>query len=88
MRGDLASSERNSKKIGPEAYEDTTFNFRYFVRITRCVQDFITVEATIAAFRHPKLDSVQAALIQKFDEKHVDTKYSTAGIVLHAPFTL
>ena len=54
----------------------------------RSVQDFITEEATIVAFRHPKLDGVQAALIQKFSEKHVGTKYNTAGIVLQAPFTL
>jgi hypothetical protein len=54
----------------------------------RSVQDFILDEATIVAFRHPKLDGVQAALIQKFAEKHVGTKYNTAGIVLQAPFTL
>ncbi len=54
----------------------------------RSMQEFITEEATIAAFRHPKLDGVQAALIQKFAEKHVGTKYNTAGIVLQAPFTL
>jgi cell wall-associated NlpC family hydrolase len=54
----------------------------------RSVQDFIAAEATIVAFRHPKLDGVQAALIQKFAEKHVGTKYNTAGIVLQAPFTL
>ncbi len=54
----------------------------------RSIQEFIAEEATIAAFRHPKLDGVQAALIQKFAEKHVGTKYNTAGIVLQAPFTL
>ncbi len=54
----------------------------------RSMQDFIAEEATIAAFRHPKLDGVQAALIQQFSEKHVGTKYNTAGIVLQAPFTL
>ncbi len=54
----------------------------------RSVQDFMLEEATIVAFRHPKLDGVQAALIQKFAEKHVGTKYNTAGIVLQAPFTL
>jgi Permuted papain-like amidase enzyme, YaeF/YiiX, C92 family len=54
----------------------------------RRVQDFILEEATIVAFRHPKLDGVQAALIQKFSEKHIGTKYNTAGIVLQAPFTL
>jgi uncharacterized protein YycO len=54
----------------------------------RSVQNFITEEATIVAFRHPNLDGVQAALIQKFSEKHVGTKYNTAGIVLQAPFTL
>ena len=54
----------------------------------RNIQEYIAEEATIAAFRHPKLDGVQAALIQKFAEKHVGTKYNTAGIVLQAPFTL
>jgi hypothetical protein len=54
----------------------------------RSVQEFMAEEATIVAFRHPKLDGVQAALIQKFAEKHVGTKYNTAGIVLQAPFTL
>jgi cell wall-associated NlpC family hydrolase len=54
----------------------------------RTVQEFIAEEATIAAFRHPKMDGIQAALIQKFAEKHVGTKYNTAGIVLQAPFTL
>jgi hypothetical protein len=54
----------------------------------RSVQEFVAEEATIVAFRHPKLDGVQAALIQKFAEKHVGTKYNTAGIVLQAPFTL
>jgi cell wall-associated NlpC family hydrolase len=54
----------------------------------RTIQEFIAEEATIAAFRHPKMDGIQAALIQKFAEKHVGTKYNTAGIVLQAPFTL
>ncbi len=54
----------------------------------RSLQDFMLEEATIVAFRHPMLDGVQAALIQKFAEKHVGTKYNTAGIVLQAPFTL
>ncbi len=54
----------------------------------RSVQEFIAEEATIAAFRHPKLDGVQTALIQKFAAQHVGTKYNTAGIVLQAPFTL
>lgn len=55
---------------------------------SRSIQEFIAEEATIVAFRHPKIDGVQAALIQKFAEKHVGTKYNTAGIVLQAPFTL
>ena len=54
----------------------------------RSIQEFIAEEATIAAFRHPKLDGVQTALIQKFAAQHVGTKYNTAGIVLQAPFTL
>ncbi len=54
----------------------------------RSIQEFVAEEATIAAFRHPKLDGIQAALMQKFAEKHVGTKYNTAGIVLQAPFTL
>lgn len=54
----------------------------------RSIADFIAEEATIVAFRHPKIDSIEAALIQKFAEKHVGTKYNTAGIVLQAPFTL
>jgi cell wall-associated NlpC family hydrolase len=54
----------------------------------RSIQDFIADEATIVAFRHPKMDGIEAALVQKFAEKHVGTKYNTAGIVLHAPFTL
>jgi hypothetical protein len=57
------------------------------IRLRR-VHEFMLEEATIVAFRHPKLDGVQAALIQKFAEKHVGTKYNTAGIVLQAPFTL
>lgn len=55
---------------------------------SRSVQEFIAEESTIAAFRHPKMDGVEAALIQKFAEKHLGTKYNTAGIVLQAPFTL
>ncbi len=55
---------------------------------SRSVQEFIAEESTIAAFRHPKMDGIEAALIQKFAEKHVGTKYNTAGIVLQAPFTL
>ncbi|MFM7331011.1 MAG: YiiX/YebB-like N1pC/P60 family cysteine hydrolase [Brachymonas sp.] len=54
----------------------------------RSIQEFITEEATIVAFRHPKMDGIEAALVQKFAEKHVGTKYNTAGIVLQAPFTL
>ena len=55
---------------------------------SRSVQEFVAEESTIAAFRHPKMDGAEAALIQKFAEKHVGTKYNTAGIVLQAPFTL
>jgi hypothetical protein len=54
----------------------------------RGVPEFVAEEATIVAFRHPKLDEMQARLIQKFAEKHIGTKYNTAGIVLQAPFTL
>jgi hypothetical protein len=54
----------------------------------RSVAQFMQDEATIVAFRHPKLDGIQAALIQKFAEKHLGTKYNTAGIVLQAPFAL
>jgi Permuted papain-like amidase enzyme, YaeF/YiiX, C92 family len=54
----------------------------------RAISEFIAEEATIAAFRHPKIDGIEAALIQKFAEKHVGTKYNTSGIVLQAPFTL
>lgn len=54
----------------------------------RSMQEFILEEATIVAFRHPNIDGVQAGLMQKFAEKHVGTKYNTAGIVLQAPFTL
>jgi cell wall-associated NlpC family hydrolase len=54
----------------------------------RNITEFIAEEATIVAFRHPKIDGIEAALIQKFAEKHVGTKYNTAGIVLQAPFTL
>ncbi len=55
---------------------------------SRSVQEFVAEESTIAAFRHPTIDAVQATAIQKFAEKHVGTKYNTAGIVLQAPFTL
>lgn len=54
----------------------------------RSIQEFVAEEATIVAFRHPKIDGIEAALIQKFAQKHVGTKYNTAGIVLQAPFTL
>ncbi len=54
----------------------------------RSMQEFIAEEATIVAFRHPHIDGVQAALMQKFAQMHVGTKYNTAGIVLQAPFTL
>jgi hypothetical protein len=54
----------------------------------RSVPQFVEEEATIVAFRHPKLDGVQAALIEKFAQKHLGTKYNTTGIVLQAPFTL
>jgi Permuted papain-like amidase enzyme, YaeF/YiiX, C92 family len=55
---------------------------------SRSVQEFVAEESTIAAFRHPNIDDAQAALIQKFAEKQVGTKYNTIGIVLQAPFTL
>jgi Permuted papain-like amidase enzyme, YaeF/YiiX, C92 family len=48
----------------------------------RSMQEFIAEEATIVAFRHPKMDGIEAALIPKFAEKHVGTKYNTAGIPL------
>jgi cell wall-associated NlpC family hydrolase len=54
----------------------------------RSVGEFIAEEATIVAFRHPKIDGIEATLIQKFAQNHVGTKYNTAGIVLQAPFTL
>ncbi|MGL4234190.1 MAG: YiiX/YebB-like N1pC/P60 family cysteine hydrolase [Casimicrobium sp.] len=54
----------------------------------RSVQAFIAEEATIVAFRHPKLDDTQAELVRKFAEKNIGTKYNTAGVVLQAPFAL
>lgn len=54
----------------------------------RSVDAVVADEATVVAFRHPKITPAQALAIRAFSELHIGEKYNFFGIMLQAPFTL
>ena len=54
----------------------------------RSVSAALTDEATVVAFRHPKITPANASAIKAFSELHTGEKYNFVGIMLQAPFTL
>ena len=54
----------------------------------RSVGAVLADEATVVAFRHPKITPAQASAVRAFSELQVGGKYNFFGIMLQAPFTL
>ena len=54
----------------------------------RPVQDVISEEQMVVAFRHPKLQPEQVPLMQLWALAQVGRPYNTVGVMLNAPFVL
>lgn len=54
----------------------------------RTIDALLLEEATVVAFRHPKITQDQATKINAFTARHEGQKYNYLGVMLQAPFAL